>query len=110
MLWMETIVCSSKKGTDARLRRMLKARQEFKRRQKGCIGAWMGQGPQDATMILVQSVFKSQEDWNQISTLIQSTFDSKDGGVEALLLGPPLVGIFELEPSEMQSMDFSDIE
>jgi hypothetical protein len=26
------------------------------------------------------------------------------------LLGPPLVGIFELEPSEMQSMDFSDIE
>lgn len=110
MWWMETIVCSSKKGTDARLRRMLKARQEFKRRQKGCIGAWMGQGPQDASMLLVQSVFESQEDWKQISALIQTTFDSKDGGVEALLLGPPLVGIFELEPSELQTLNFPDMD
>ena len=110
MWWMETIVCSSKKGTDARLRRMLKARQEFKRRQKGCVGAWMGQGPQDASMLLVQSVFESQEDWKQISTLIQTTFDSKDGGVEPLLLGPPLVGIFELEPSELQTLNFPDMD
>ena len=35
MAWVETIVCSGKKGSDARLRRMLKARQEFKRAPGG---------------------------------------------------------------------------
>ena len=108
MAWVETIVCSSKKGSDARLRRMLKARQEYKRRQKGCIGAWVGRGPENSDMLLVQSAFETAESWKQISKEIQATLDVEDGGIEGLLLGPPLVGIFEIPNEELQMMEFMD--
>lgn len=108
MAWVETIVCSSKKGSDARLRRMLKARQEFKRRQDGCIGAWIGRGPGDSDMLLVQSAFESSEDWKTISNLIQKTLDVEDGGIEGLLLGPPLVGVFEIPNDELQTLKFGN--
>jgi hypothetical protein len=107
MLWVETIVCSSKQGVDARLRRMLNARQEFKRRQKGCVAAWVGRAPDNSEMLLVQSVFQSSTDWKRISELIQSTLDAEDGGIDGLLLGPPLVGVFEIHPSEL-SFDISE--
>ena len=32
MYWLETVVCSARKGVDARLERMLEARQEMRRR------------------------------------------------------------------------------
>jgi len=99
MLWIETIVCSAREGTDARLKRMLKARQEFKRREHGCIAAWVGASPEDDNMLLIQSVFDSAASWKRISDLIQTTMDTEDGGLEGLLLGPPLVGMFEI-PSE----------
>ena len=51
-------------------------------------------------MLLVQSVFKSQKDWKRISDEIRLKLDSKDGGIDGLLLGPPLVGVFELSPDE----------
>ena len=35
--WLETVVCSARKGVDARLERMLEARQEMRRRTEGCI-------------------------------------------------------------------------
>ena len=108
MAWVETIVCSSKKGSDARLRRMLKARQEFKRRQEGCIGAWLGRGPDNSEMLLVQSAFETANDWKAISKEIQNTLDVEDGGIEGLLLGPPLVGIFEIPNEELQMMKFSE--
>lgn len=108
MAWVETIVCSSKKGTDARLRRMLKARQEFKRRQDGCIGAWIGRGPGDSEMLLVQSAFETADDWKTISKEIQTTLDVEDGGIEGLLLGPPLVGIFEIPNDQLQTMKFAE--
>ena len=101
MLWVETIVCSSKQGVGARLRRMLNARQEFKRRQEGCVAAWIGRAPDNGEMLLVQSVFESPDDWKRISDLVQATLDKEDGGIEGLLLGPPLVGVFEIEPSEL---------
>ena len=89
MAWVETIVCSGRKGSDARLRRMLRARQEYKRRQQGCIGAWIGTGAESNAMMLVQSAFQTADDWKRISKEIQSSLDVDDGGIEGLLLGPP---------------------
>ena len=106
MAWVETIVCSAKKGVDARLRRMLRARQEYKRRQPGCIGAWMGTAAESSAMMLVQSAFQSSEDWKRISQEIQASLDVEDGGIEGLLLGPPLVGIFEIPDNELGQLDF----
>ena len=106
MAWVETIVCSGRKGSDARLRRMLKARQEYKRRQVGCIGAWIGLAAENKTMMLVQSAFVSEKDWRRISSEIQSTLDVEDGGIEGLLLGPPLVGVFEIPDDQLQNLDF----
>ena len=37
---IETVVCSPAQGKDARLLRMLNARQEFKRQKSGCLAAW----------------------------------------------------------------------
>ena len=108
MAWVETIVCSGKKGSDARLRRMLKARQEFKRRQVCCIGAWLGVAADNPSMMLVQSAFESESAWRQISAEIQSTLDADDGGVEGLFLGPPLVGVFEIPDDQLQHMRFGE--
>ena len=106
MAWVETIVCSARKGVDARLRRMLRARQEYKRRQSGCIGAWMGTAAETSEMLLVQSAFHSAEDWKRISNEIQGSLDVEDGGIEGLLLGPPLVGIFEIPDDELSQLKF----
>ena len=106
MAWVETIVCSARKGVDARLRRMLRARQEYKRRQSGCIGAWMGTAAETSEMLLVQSAFHSAEDWKRISKEIQGSLDDEDGGIEGLLLGPPLVGIFEIPDDELNQLKF----
>ena len=106
MAWVETIVCSGRKGSDARLRRMLKARQEYKRRQVGCIGAWIGLAAENKTMMLVQAAVVSEKDWRRISSEIQSTLDVEDGGIEGLLLGPPLVGVFEIPDDQLQNLDF----
>ncbi len=106
MAWVETIVCSGRKGVDARLRRMLRARQEYKRRQPGCIGAWMGTAAESPEMMLVQSAFHSSEDWKRISTEIHKSLDVEDGGIEGLLLGPPLVGIFEIPDDELAQLNF----
>ncbi len=108
MAWVETIVCSSRKGSDARLRRMLKARQEYKRRQPGCIGAWVGRGAENTDMLLVQSAFNTADDWKYISEAIRTTLDAEDGGIEGLLLGPPLVGIFEIPDDELQTFTFPE--
>ena len=91
------------KGWDARLRRMLRARQEYKRRQPGCIGAWMGTGAESSSMMLVQSAFVSAADWKRVSTEIQTVMDAEDGGIEGLLLGPPLVRMFEIPNEELKT-------
>ena len=88
---------------------MLKARQEFKRRQEGCIGAWLGLAAESNAMMLVQSAFVSEEAWRNISTEIQKTLDAEDGGIEGLLLGPPLVGVFEIPDEELQNLRFGEI-
>ena len=101
MYWVETIVCSPKDGSSARLLRMLRARQELKRRDAGCVGAWVGSAPGPTSMFLVQSVFRTNGDWQRISNVIVETIDQQDGGVESQLLGPPLVGIFEIDEHDI---------
>ena len=76
---------------------MLKARQAYKRRSKGCIAAWIASVPGGTSMHLVQSVFETRQDWQRVAEEIQSTIDVKDGGLESQMLGPPLVGVFEID-------------
>lgn len=80
--------------------RLLRVRQEFKRRQVGCLAAWVGTSPESGDMLLVQSIFRDQGAWREISELIRSSLDLEDGGIEHLLLGPPLIGVFEVEEEE----------
>ena len=93
---IETVVCSSKDGSNAKLRRLVLARQEFKRRQNGCIAAWMGTAIENDSMILVQSVYTTAQDWKAISEKVRQELDEVDGGIERFLLGPPLVGMFDV--------------
>ena len=93
---IETVVCSAKDGSSAKLRRLVLARQEFKRRQNGCIAAWMGTALDNDTMILVQSVYATAQDWKTFSEKIRQELDEVDGGIERFLLGPPLVGMFDV--------------
>ncbi|MGB1587259.1 MAG: hypothetical protein ACPHJD_00415 [Poseidonia sp.] len=104
MLLMETIVCSAKEGVEARMMRMLKTRQEFKRRQIGCVAAWLGAAPDNSNLVLVQTVFDSASSWKSISERVQMTLDAEDGGIESLLLGPPLVGMFQVDPNDLNSL------
>tara|TARA_Y100000768_G_scaffold359184_1_gene315508 strand:+ start:42 stop:386 length:345 start_codon:yes stop_codon:yes gene_type:complete len=92
---IETVVCSGAPGKEARFRRMLEVRQEFKRRQNGCLAAWIAQSTDGHGLFLVHSVFTDQTSWKKISELIVKKLDAKDGGIEGVIGGPPLVGLFE---------------
>ena len=54
LFWLETVVCSARKGVDARLERMLEARQEMRRRTDGCIRAWVTRSIDKQPMFLLQ--------------------------------------------------------
>lgn len=92
---VETVVCSGAKGKEARFKRMLQARQEFKRRQDGCLAAWIGQSIDGQGLFIVHSVFEDKKSWKRISQKIADSLDTKDGGLEGVFAGPPLVGMFE---------------
>lgn len=93
---LETIVCSSNVGSDARLERLISARVEFRNRQNGCLKSWYGKSANDDNLFIFQSVFLNVESMKEISKLSYETLDSKDQGLESCLIGPPLVGIFEI--------------
>ena len=99
---METVVCSPAQGKDARLLRMLNTRQEFKKQKPGCIAAWYAKSSDGEPLLLVQSIFASRQDWIDISNAIIKTLDSRDGGLDSCLLGPPLVGVFTIETDDLQ--------
>lgn len=100
---VETVVCSGAPGREARFRRMLETRQEFKRREEGCIAAWIGQSTDGQPLLLVHSVFEDQKAWKRISDKMVQVLDAKDGGLESVLAGPPLVGLFEVSRSDFES-------
>ena len=101
-VFVETVVCAGAPGKEARFLRMLESRQAYKRRQDGCLAAWTGTSIDGAGMVLVQSVFTDNIAWKRISDEVVKTLDSKDGGLESVLAGPPLVGMFEIDPDKLR--------
>ena len=99
--WLETVVCSARKGVDARLERMLESRQEMRRRTDGCIRAWVSRSMDGQAMFLLQAIYENEESWHNSAKRIVEELDSRDGGIESLLGGPPLVGIFALDPKNL---------
>jgi len=97
MAWLETVVCSSQKKVDARFLRILNAHQELKRRQEGCIMAWVARSVDGQPLFLVQSLYKSRKYMKNISKLVADKLDSEHGPLESYMSGPPLVGIFEVD-------------
>ncbi|MBB69856.1 MAG: hypothetical protein CMB28_01975 [Euryarchaeota archaeon] len=95
--WLETVVCSARKGVDARLERMLEARQEMRRRTEGCIRAWVSRSIDGQPMFLLQAIYVDEESWHRSAKRVSDELDPRDGGIESLLGGPPLVGIFSLD-------------
>ena len=59
--WMETVVCSARRGVDARLERMLEARQEMRRRTEGCVRAWVTRSMDGQPMFLLQAIYENEE-------------------------------------------------
>ena len=99
--WMETVVCSARRGVDARLKRLLDARQEMRRRSEGCIAAWAARSMDGQPMFLVQAIYEDEKSWHRVSKKISEELDSRDGGIDDLLVGPPLVGIFSVDPKNI---------
>ena len=99
--WLETVVCSAGKGVDARLERLLEARQEMRRRTEGCIRAWVSRSIDGQPMFLLQAIYENEDSWRRSAKRISDELDSRDGGIESLLGGPPLVGIFALSPKDI---------
>ena len=104
-VYVETVVCAGAAGKEARFLRMIESRQTFKRRQDGCLAAWTGTSIDGTGMILVQTVFEDNQSWKEISDQVVKVLDPRDGGLESVLAGPPLVGMFEIDPDLLEIPD-----
>ena len=93
---LETVVCSAIHGGEARLERMISARVEFRNRQDGCLKSWYGKSSTDENLFIFQSVYLDVESMKDVSKRSSESLDSKDGGLESCMMGPPLVGLFEI--------------
>ena len=94
---LETIVCQTMKGKEARFHRMVKARMELSKRQDGCINSWYGVSNSDEFLYLIQTAYDDIDQFHNVKKLIEETLDVKDGGLESCLSGPPLLGLFEID-------------
>lgn len=101
MLVLETIVCQTMKGKEARFERMVRARVELSKRQNGCINSWHGISNSDEYLYLIQTAYQDLEQFHVIKKLIEDTLDVKDGGLESCLSGPPLLGLFEIDENAL---------
>lgn len=99
--WLETVVCSARKGREARLKRLIAARVELQRRCEGCLAAWSAPAIGQEGMFLIQAAFDSEESWREASERRAKELDSVDGGIESELSGPPLVGMFWISRSDI---------
>tara|TARA_Y100000768_G_scaffold356804_1_gene311419 strand:- start:380 stop:694 length:315 start_codon:yes stop_codon:yes gene_type:complete len=101
---LETVVCSSNAGVEARLERMISARVEFRKRQAGCLKSWYGKSVSDESLFIFQTVFQDVESMKEISKRSSETLDIKDQGIESCLIGPPLIGIFEISVEDIDGL------
>ena len=99
---LETVVCQTMKGKEARFERMVKARVELSNRQNGCINSWYGISNSDEFLYLIQTAYHDLEQFHIIKKLIEDTLDAKDGGLESCLSGPPLLGLFEIGDNALE--------
>jgi hypothetical protein len=53
-------------------------------------------------MFLVQAIYDSEDSWHACAKIVAEELDTRDGGIEDLLSGPPLVGIFALDPKDAE--------
>ena len=102
---LETIVCQTTKGKEARFERMVKSRIELSKRQSGCIAAWYGISNSDEFLFIIQIAYESMEQFHEIKKLVEATLDQKDGGLESCLTGPPLLGLFDIEANALKSLN-----
>ena len=72
---LETIVCQTSKGKEARFERMVKSRIELSKRQSGCIAAWYGISNSDEFLFLIQIAYESMEQFHEIKKLVEATLD-----------------------------------
>ena len=93
---LETVVCSAKPGNEARLERLLSSRVEFRNRQEDCVRSWYARSSDDNYLFIFQTIFTDRDSMKLISELSQKKLDANDGGVQSCLIGPPLVGIFDI--------------
>ena len=99
---LETVVCSSRPGADARLHRMLSTRQLSRQRTEGCLHAWVSRSSDGTGMFLVQAIYSNRDAIKKAAALIEDKLDKHDGGIESLLSGPPLIGYFDLEEEDVK--------
>ncbi len=93
---LETVVCSAKPGSEARLERLLSSRVEFRNRHEDCVRSWYAKSSDDDYLFIFQTIFTDRDSMKLISESSQKKLDTSDGGVQSCLIGPPLVGIFDI--------------
>ena len=49
-------------------------------------------------MFLVQAIYENEDAWRKCAQRIVNELDIRDGGIESLLSGPPLIGMFSIDP------------
>ena len=108
MAWVETIVFGEK-GIGARLRRMLRARQEYKRRQPGCIGAWMNQVPNQTPCCLSNLRFTQLRIGNAFHKKFNHRWTLTTAALKGFSSARPWLGFSKYPTMSIQSMRFDSI-
>ena len=99
MYWLEIVVCSPRDGKDKRLHRLLEYRASRKKDREGCVNAWVGTAVDESGVTLACAIFEDEDAWSRVSEAVNAASDKRDGGLEAILTGPPLIGVFQI-PSD----------
>ena len=58
--------------------------------------SWYARSSDDNYLFIFQTIFTDRDSMKLISELSQKKLDANDGGVQSCLIGPPLVGIFDI--------------
>ena len=83
---------------------MIKSRIELSKRQSGCVAAWYGKSNTDPYLFIIQIAYRSLDDFHAVKKVVEN-LDAKDGGLEACLVGPPLLGLFDISDNALNSVE-----
>ena len=96
MYWLEIVVCSPRSGKAKRLHRLMEYRTSRKMDCEGCVNAWVGTAVDESGVLLACAIFEDEAAWGRISEAVNAASDKRDGGLEPILTGPPIVGVFQV--------------